>query len=73
MKVCEYSRSMSFLDFGPRSFRLAFLRNHWANFSQILCVSFKVHGNEIQQSFMALQVCNFTDLKKENNEKDVNP
>ena len=44
MKVCEYSRSRSFLDLGPRSFtlklKLAFLRNHMAIFNQIFYVSF---------------------------------
>ena len=44
IKVCEYSRSMSFLDLGPRSFtyenKPAFLRNHWAIFNQNLYVSY---------------------------------
>ena len=51
MKLCEYSRSRSFLDLGPRLFTqenliLTFLENHWAVFNQILYVSFWVHGNE---------------------------
>ena len=40
MKVSEYLRSRSFLDFGPRSFtyenyNLLLFRNHWAIFNQI--------------------------------------
>ena len=51
MKICDYWRSRSFLDLDPKSvniwnLKLAFLRNHWANQSQILYVSFQVQGNE---------------------------
>ena len=51
MNICEYSRSMSFLDLGPRSFtykkiKLAFLRNLWAITNKIVYVSLQVQGNE---------------------------
>ena len=47
MRVCEYERSMSFLDIGPRLFtykkktvKFAFLVNRCPIFNQILYVSF---------------------------------
>ena len=51
MKVCEYLRSSSFFDLGPRSctykkFKLDFLRNYLANLIQIFYESFQVQGNE---------------------------
>ena len=51
MKVCEYLRSRSLLDLGPRSFKYKkfkpdFLRNYFADLNQILYESFQVHGNE---------------------------
>ena len=42
--------------------KLAFLRNHLANQSQILYVSFQVQGNENLCSFMHLCLCHFLTL-----------
>ena len=50
MKICEYDRSRSLLDFGPRSCtyknHLDFLRNYCSDLNQILYESFQVQGNE---------------------------
>ena len=51
MKVCEYSRSRSFLDHGPRlctykNSTWIFFRNYYAVLNQILYESFQVQGNE---------------------------
>ena len=49
MKVCEYCRSRSFLDLGPREyiqkFKQDFLRNYSVDLNQILYESFQVQGN----------------------------
>ena len=57
IKVCEHSRSRSFLDLGPRSlkvkviyiwkFKTCFSQKPLDHFNQILYVSFWLHGNEI--------------------------
>ena len=50
--VCEYLRSRSFLDLGPRlcvyiqTFKLGFLRNYCADLNQILYESFQVQVYE---------------------------
>ena len=41
MKICEYLRSMSYLDLGPK-FKLDFLRNYCADLNQTLHESFQV-------------------------------
>ena len=51
MKVCEYLRSRSFLDLGPRlctykKFKLDFLRNYVADLNKKFYESFQVQGNE---------------------------
>ena len=51
MKICEYRRSRSFLDLGPRSCTykisiLDFLRNYCVDLNQTLYESFQVQGNE---------------------------
>ena len=50
MNMCEYRRSRSFLDLGPRSCTyknsLDFLRNNSADLNQILYESFQEQGNE---------------------------
>ena len=52
MKICEYWRSDKIISWPwPKvnyiwNLKLTFLRNHWANQSQILYVSFQVQGNE---------------------------
>ena len=51
MKVCEYKRSRSFLDLGPRSctykkFKPDFLRNYFADLNKKFYESFQVQGNE---------------------------
>ena len=51
MKVCEYSRSRSFIltlaqGHLHMKIKLAFLSYHWTIFSLILNVSLKVQGNE---------------------------
>ena len=51
MKICEYGRSRSFLDLGPRSctykkFKPDFLRNYCVDLNQTLYESFQVQGNE---------------------------
>ena len=50
-KICEYCRSRSFLDLGPRlctekKFKQDFLRNYSADLSQIFYECFQVQGNE---------------------------
>ena len=51
MKICEYWRSRSFLDLGPRSctykkIKPDFLRNYCVDLNQTLYESFQVQGNE---------------------------
>ena len=55
MKICEYCRSRSFRDLGPRSFTYknlkwifseTTLRNYCADLNQIFNESFQVQGNE---------------------------
>ena len=51
MKLCDYSRSMSFLDLGQRSFAYKnvkhnFLRNHFAYQNQILYAESFGRGNQ---------------------------
>ena len=51
MNICEYWEGQGHFLTLPKviyiqNLKLAFLRNHWANQSQILYVSFQVQGNE---------------------------
>ena len=50
MNVCEYSRSTSFLDLGPKACTYKntpdFLRNYFADLNQNFYESFQVQGNE---------------------------
>ena len=51
LKICEYRRSRSFLDLGPRlctykNPNLIFSQNYCADLNQILYDSFQVQGNE---------------------------
>ena len=51
MKICEYCRSRSSLDLGPKvvyiqNFKLDFLRNYCVDLNQTLYESFQVQGNE---------------------------
>ena len=50
MKICEYRRSRSFLDLGPRSCTYKnsnwIFRNYCADLNQILYERFQLQGNE---------------------------
>ena len=51
MKTCEYRRSRSFIDLGPRSrtyknSKTDFLKNYYVDLNQTLYGSFQVQGNE---------------------------